>query len=137
VPAGWQAAFSSLRLAPDARVLVIPVASAANTQAMRWQADTGEPGSMDAGYFSGPGPRGQPTFSLGPPHLVAQYLNSLLSGRRLVPRQSAALVRSALAYWRPAAILAVTRETSRLGRFLISLLGRPEFREGKVLVWQR
>ena len=137
VPAGWQAAFSSLRLAPDAPVLVIPVASAANTQAMRWQADTGEPGSMDAGYFSGPSPRGQPTFSLGPPHLVAQYLNSLLSGRRLVPRQSAALVRSALAYWRPAAILAVTRETSRLGRFLISLLGRPEFREGKVLVWQR
>jgi hypothetical protein len=137
VPAGWQAAFSRLRLAPDAPVLVIPVASEANTRAMRWQADTGEPGSMDAGYFSGPSPRGQPTFSLGPPHLVAQYLNSLLSSRRRVPRQSAALVRSALAYWTPAAILAVTRETSRLGRFLISLLGRPEFREGKVLVWQR
>ena len=137
VPVGWQAAFSSLRLAPDAPVLVIPVASAANTQAMRWQADTGEPGSMDAGYFSGPSPSGQPTFSLGPPHLVAQYLNSLWACRRLIPRPSAAQIRSALAYWRPAAILAVTRETSRLGRFLISLLGRPEFREGKVLVWQR
>ena len=48
---------------------------------------------MDAGYFSGPSPSGQPTFSLGPPHLVAQYLNSLGAGRGRVPRPSAALFR--------------------------------------------
>ena len=137
VPAGWQAAFGRLRLAPDAPVLVIPVATAVYTEAMRWQADTGEPRSMNAGYFSGPSPRGHPVFSLGPQQPVAQYLNYLWSGQRPVPRPSAALARSALAYWRPAAILAVTRETSRLGRFLISLLGRPELRVGKVLAWRR
>jgi hypothetical protein len=137
VPAGWQAALGRLRLAPDAPVLVVPVPMAANTQAMRWQASTGDPGSMDAGYFSGPGPSGNPVFSLGPPHTVAGYLNYLRSGRGRVPRPAAAQFHDALAYWRPAAILAVTSETSRLGRFLIGLLGRPAFCVGRVVVWRR
>jgi hypothetical protein len=137
VPAGWQVALGRLRLAPDAPVLVVPVSMAANTQAMRWQASTGEPGSMDAGYFSGPGPHGNPVFSLGPPHTVAAYLNYLRSGRGRVPRPGAAQFRAALAYWRPAAILAVTSETSRLGRFLIGLLGRPAFHVGRVVAWRR
>jgi hypothetical protein len=137
VPAGWQAALGRLRLAPDAPVLVVPVPRAADTEPMRWQATTGEPGSMDAGYFSGPGPKGNPVFSIGPPQAVANYLNYLQSGRGRVPRPAAALFHDALAYWRPAAILAVTRETSRLGRFLTGLLGRPAFRVGRVVAWRR
>jgi hypothetical protein len=44
VPAGWQAAFARLRLEPDARVLVVPIPNVGHSMAMRWQADTGEPG---------------------------------------------------------------------------------------------
>ncbi|MGC1288101.1 MAG: hypothetical protein WA895_34710 [Streptosporangiaceae bacterium] len=137
VPAGWQAAFGRLRLAPDAPVLVVPVPMAGNTKAMRWQASTGDPGSMDAGYFSGPNSSGNPVFSLGPQQTVANYLTYRWSGRGRVPRPSATLFRAALTYWRPAAIVAVTSETSRLGRFLISLLGRPAFRVGRVVAWRR
>jgi hypothetical protein len=137
VPAGWQAAFGRLRLAPDAPVLVVPVPMAGSTKAMRWQASTGDPGSMDAGYFSGPNSSGNPVFSLGPQQAVANYLDSLWSGRGRVPRPSPALFRDALTYWRPAAILAVTSETSRLGRFLIRVLGRPAFRVGRVVAWRR
>ena len=39
-PAGWQQAFARLRLASDARVLVVPLQAAT---VMRWQADTGVP----------------------------------------------------------------------------------------------
>jgi hypothetical protein len=104
---------------------------------MRWQASTGEPVSMDAGYFSGPNAKGIPVFDLGPAQTVANYLNHLWAGRGRVPRPSAAAFRAALTYWRPAAIVAVTSETSRLGRFLTRLLGRPAFHVGKVVVWRR
>jgi hypothetical protein len=137
VPAGWQAALGRLRLAPDAPVLVVPVPMVSNTDAMRWQASTGEPGSLNAGYFSGPSPRGHPVFSLGPRQPLAYYLNHLRAGKGRVTRPSAALIRGALAFWRPAAIVAVTSETSRLGRFLIGLLGRPAFRVGRVVAWRR
>ena len=46
------------------------------------------------------------------------------------------LVRSALDYWRPAAIVALTRKTSELGKFLISLIGPPTFEVGRLLVWR-
>jgi len=137
VPAGWRAAFGRLRLAPDAPVLVIPVPMAGSTKVMRWQASTGDPGSMDAGYFSGPNSSGNPVFSLGAQQTVANYLTYHWSGRGRVPRPSAAQFRDALRYWRPAAVLAVTSETSRLGRFLIGLLGRPAFRVGRVVAWRR
>jgi hypothetical protein len=136
-PAGWQAALGRLRLAPDAPVLVVPVPNAALAKPMRWQASAGEPVSMDAGYFSGPNAKGVPVFSLGPPQAVANYLNYLWAGKGRVPRPSTAVFRDALTYWRPAAIMAVTSETSRLGRFLTRLLGRPAFRAGKVVVWRR
>jgi len=136
VPASWQAAFTRLRLAPDARVLVVPVTLIGHTEVMRWEADTGEPGSMVGGYFLGPSPTGEAVFSIGPTQPAAQYLNHLWAGKALVYRSSSALVRSALAYWRPAAVIAVTGEGSRLGRFLTGLLGGPTFHVGKVLAWR-
>jgi hypothetical protein len=137
VPAGWHAAFGRLRLAPDASVLIIPVTMISYTQIMRWQADTGEPGSMAAGYFVGPSPRGHPVFSIGPPQTAAEYLNHLWAGRGRVHRSSAALVRRALAYWKPSAIMALTRENSRLSQFLTSLLGPPEFHVDRIVAWRR
>jgi hypothetical protein len=104
---------------------------------MRWQADTGEPGSLVGGYILGPSPTGQAVFSIGPTQNAAQYLNRLWSGRGYVRPADTAEVRSALAYWRPAAVVAVTRERSRLGQFLIGLLGPPAFHVRRVLAWRR
>jgi len=137
VPAGWQSAFARLRLAPDARVLVVPVplAGSVRTTAMRWQADTGEPGSLIGGYVLGPSPTGQATFAIDPWQHAAEYLDRLWKGGARFRQY--ALVRSALAYWRPAAVVAVTRGQSRLGQFLTGLLGPPAFRVGRVVVWRR
>jgi hypothetical protein len=137
VPAGWQAVFASLRLAPGARVLVVPVPLVYDTDAMRWQADTGEPRTMIAGYFLGPGRAGQASFSIGPPLAAAEFLNQLHDGRSRVWPSSPALVRSALACWRAAAVVAVTGPASSLGRFLAGLLGRPSIRAGQVVAWDR
>jgi len=136
LPAGWQAAFARLHLAPDARVLVIPIPNVGHTQAMRWQADTGEPGSMIGGYFLGPGPGGQPEFDSSPAKYTGKYIDWLWSGRRPAGASSVALIRPALAYWRPAAVVAVTSPRSALGGVLITLFGRPAFRVGQVLAWR-
>jgi hypothetical protein len=136
VPAGWQAAFARLRLAPDARVLVVPVGNAGHTEAMRWQAETGEPATMIGGYFIGPGPTGQATFNPGPARSISKYVDSLWSGRERPDASSAATIRPALSYWRPAAVVAVASPDSGIGRVLSALLGRPTFRAGQVLAWR-
>jgi hypothetical protein len=136
VPAGWQTAFSRLRLAPGDSVLVIPVTLVVNSEVMRWQADTGEPASMVAGYILRASNTGQAVFNIGPPQVAAELLNRLWAGRTRVRRSSAALVGAALAYWRPAAIIAVTSESSRLARFMTRLVGRPAFHVGSVVVWR-
>jgi hypothetical protein len=136
VPAGWQASFTWLRLAPDARVLVVPIPNVGHTQAMRWHADTAEPGSMIGGYFVGPAPvTREPIFDPSPTKLTAKRIDWLWAGER-ARGPSAAQVRGALAYWRPAAVVAVTGPGSPIGRLLVELLGRPGFRVDGLLVWR-
>jgi hypothetical protein len=103
---------------------------------MSWQADTGEPRSPIGGYFLGPSPTGQGVFNIGPTQYAAGYLNRLWSGRAGSFHRDA-LVRSALAYWRPAAVVAVTGKRSRLGQLLTGLLGPRAFSVGRMLVWRR
>jgi hypothetical protein len=135
VPAGWQETFARLHLVSGARVLVVPVPLIGATAAMRWQADSGEPGSLIGGYFIGPSKTGEAVFSIGPTQDAAAYLNRLSAGQARFHRP--ALVRSALNYWRPAAVVAATAPGSRLGQFLVSLLGQPTFRIRSLLVWRR
>jgi hypothetical protein len=130
VPAGWTAAFASLRLVPDARVLVVPIPHVGDARAMRWQAQTGEPGSLIGGYFLGPGRDGQPTFNPGPTGWAASYLQRPGS-------PGIAQLRADLAYWRPAAVVAVTSPPSWPARVLTEIFGPPTFRTGEVLVWRR
>jgi hypothetical protein len=136
VPAGWTAAFARLRLAPGARVLVVPIPVVGDARAMRWQAETGQPGSLIGGYFLGPGPAGQPTFNPGPTQWAATYL------RRPEPRQASpgpmaiAQLRADLAYWRPAAVVAATSGGSWPARVLTDILGKPAFQVGRMLVWR-
>jgi hypothetical protein len=137
LPAGWQAAFARLRLAPGARVLVVPIPNVARAQSMHWQADTGEPGSMIGGYFLGPAPgTGQPVLDVGPAKPAEKYLNGLWAGTERADGSSAARIRAGLASWRPAAVIAVTSPGSPLGHALIEVFGPPGFRGGQVLAWR-
>jgi hypothetical protein len=136
VPSGWQAAFSRLRLAPGAPVLVVPVPYGRNTDPLRWQAETGDPGSLTEGYFIGPNSSGQAEeYGTGLPKIVP-VIDSMWAGKRL-PAPSPAAIRSAIAAWRPAAVVAVANATSELGYILVKVLGPPSFRSGRVLVWRR
>jgi hypothetical protein len=137
VPAGWDTTFARLRLAPDARVLVVPVASGRRPEVLRWEADTGEPASMIGGYFVGPNKYGQQMVYIpGPTTTAALYLDSLWNGPPEPDRPSRGLIQSDLAYWRPAAVVAVASPGSRLGRYLTGLFGRPTLRIGQVLAWR-
>jgi dolichyl-phosphate beta-glucosyltransferase len=138
VPAGWQAAFARLHLAAGARVLVVPVGSDRRPQALRWQADTGEPRLMIGGYFIGPNQAGQQMIYIsGPATTAAQYLDGLWNGPPRAGSLPPGLLRSDFAYWRPAAVVAVTSPASRLGHYLAALLGPPDDKIGDVLAWRR
>jgi hypothetical protein len=72
----------------------------------------------------------------GPTTTATLYLDSLWNGRPESDRPSHGLIKSDLAYWRPAAVVAVTSPGWRLGRYLIGLFGQPTFRAGQVLAWR-
>jgi hypothetical protein len=136
VPAGWQAAFGRLHLAPDARVLVVPVPDNHFSQPMRWQADTGEPASMIGGFFLGPNQAGQTKVSPGAAGTDAQYLDPLWTGKAPSVHRSLAQLRADVAYWHPAAVIDVLHGRSRLGPVLTGLFGPPSFKVGRLLVWR-
>jgi hypothetical protein len=137
VPAGWSAAFTALRLPAHARVLVVPVPTATLTPALRWQADTGEPDSLNGGYFVGPAWNGQAYVEGNGVAVTAQYLDRIWSGGPSAPAPARSQVQSDLDNWRPAAVVAVTRLNSPLGRYLVGLFGRPAIQSGSVLAWRR
>jgi hypothetical protein len=139
VPAGWDTAFTRLKLAPDARVLVVPVPSGRRpvVEVLRWQADTGEPQSMIGGFFVGPNKEGQSMIYIpGPTMTASDYLDSLWNRQPEPGQLPRGLIYSDLEYWRPAAVVAVTSPGTRLGRYLIGLFGQPSFRVGQVLAWR-
>ena len=133
-PAGWQQIFARLRLASDARVLVVPLQAAT---VMRWQADTGVPGSVIGGYCIAPTPgTGHAELCGSGRKPTADYLKHLWLGKPGAVAPSTAQLRSDLRYWRPAAIVAVTSRDSRLGRYLSNVFGPPALQDGRVLAWR-
>jgi len=133
-PAGWQQVFARLRLASDAPVLVVPVQP---PTIMRWQADTGVPGSVISGYCIAPTPgTGKAELCGTGRKPTARYLNDLWQGRAGAVAPSTAQIRSDLAYWHPAAIVAVTSRDSRLGRYLSNVFGPPALQDGSVVAWR-
>jgi hypothetical protein len=136
VPAGWSAAFARLDLPADARVLVVPVPTATLTGALRWQADTGQPGSLIGGYFVGPAWNGQAYVEGNGVRATANYLDGLWSGGPAQPVPSGSQVEGDLSAWRPDAVVAVTSPGSALARYLQLLFGPPSFRSGSVLAWR-
>jgi hypothetical protein len=142
-PATPVTVFTRLGLAQDASVLVVPVPDSHYPEAMRWQADTGQPASLVGGWFIGPNAAGVavmqywgPDFTTGKKGAVS-CLDALWAGKPTSAKGCAAAVRSALAYWRPAAVVADTSRRTRLGRLLVTVLGQPTARVGDLLAWRR
>ena len=122
-----------VELLPD-RLSILADGAAA---AMRWQADTGKPGGLVAGWFIGPGPNGHAvTGAYGPPYTskAVRCLDGLWDGTIAASRCS--IVQAALAYWHPAAVVAETSPGTPLAQFLTKLLGRPGIRDGQLLGWR-
>jgi hypothetical protein len=137
VPAGWQAAFASLQLPPGARVLTVPAPSAFTVTApMRWQADTGSLVSLIAGYFQGPDRDGHAALDGGGLRPMARYLTRLWLGDPAGKAPTRSQIEADLAFWRPAAVVAVAQPDSPVGRYLVGLLGPPSVRAGAVIAWR-
>jgi hypothetical protein len=137
LPDGWQATFTRLHLAPGARVLIAPVPNGTITQPMRWQADSGEPGSMIGGDYIAPNAQGVTSRSgLANWTQTETYIDDLWAGTRTDTVPARSQINADLASWKPAAVVAVASPGSRLGRFLIGLLGRPASQIGSVLAWR-
>ena len=138
VPAGWDAVFARLQLPANASVLVVPAPYSQQGEAMLWQADTGQPGGLVAGWFIGPLPSGRAVPSYWGPgvtHATVLCLDALWQGVA-AGHGCATAVRAALSYWHPAAVVADTSPGAPLGRFLIGILGQPATWEGQVLGWR-
>jgi hypothetical protein len=136
LPSGWTQAFAELRLAPGARVLVVPVPTATLTDAERWQAASGEEISLNAGYFQGPAWDGQAYVEGNGLPPLASYLNQLWTGTGSAQPPTTADARATIRYWNPAAVVAVTSQRSPVGRYLIGLLGPPTVTAGSILAWR-
>jgi hypothetical protein len=142
VPAGWQAAFARLRVSANDPVLIVPVPYSHRPEPMRWQADTGEPGSFNGGWFVGPNQSGHSVVEYWGPryHSITAfflYVDALWAGQSPAVTPPLPQVRADLAYLRPAAVVAVTSRGSPLGRYLTELFGPPAFGVGEVLAWRR
>jgi hypothetical protein len=137
VPAGWSTVFARLHLPATASVLVVPVPYSHQSAAMRWQAETGIPGELVAGWFIGPAPGGRAVTEFYGPRYTTKAvicLDGLWNGSIRASRCS--MVPAALAYWHPAAIVAETTPSTPLGLFLTKLLRHPPTTDGQLLAWR-
>lgn len=137
VPAGYTATFRALHLPSSTRVLMAPFPFSGTAQVLRWQADTGYPATMIGGDFIAPGKPGR-LGRAGRAGMTATsyYLNYLDGSRHYQALPSPAQIDADLTSMRPQAVVAVTRTTSPLGRFLTRLFGQPDTQIGSVLGWR-
>jgi hypothetical protein len=138
VPAAWGAVFTRLHLPPGADVLVVPLPYALQGEAMLWQADTGQPAELVAGWFLGPDLSGNAYDAFWGPAFTARAarcVDAIWQGAAATSGCTMAF-RPALSYWHPAAVVADTSAGTPLGRYLIRVLGKPAIQDGQVLAWR-
>ena len=123
------------------------------TEAMRWQADSGQQYSLIGGYYIGPAWNGQAYVDGNGLSATSVYLNELwasslrpgsplelaAAGAGLAPpteTPSTGQVHADLTAWRPQAVVAVTTPGSALATYLTGLFGKPAVSTGGVLAWR-
>ena len=139
LPAGWGAVFSRLNLPASAGTMVVPLPYSQQGEAMLWQADAGQPAELSAGWFLGPGSAGRGASGWwGPPFTgrAVHCLDTLWRGGQWPAGACATALRSSLAYWRPAAVVADTSPGSPLAKLLTGVLGQPAVEQGQLLAWR-
>jgi hypothetical protein len=155
VPPGWTAAFAALRLPPAASVLTVPLPMSTFTEPLRWQADTGQPGSLVGGYFIGPAWNGRSyidgsglpaaglflnaVWACSPSGLPAVLESGVPAGACASSRVKGlapARMRDQIRAWRVSAVVAITTPGSLLAQYLTSLLGPPSVGSGDVIAWR-
>ena len=148
LPAGWTTVFTALHLPARAHVLVVPIPVSTFTEALRWQADTGQPGSMVGGYFMGPTWSGRAATDGNGLSSEAMYLNQLWAKSAGVTVSSVATLpvnglypddtqmRAQFRGWGISALVADTSLRSPFGHYLTGLLGPPTVQAGQVLGWR-
>jgi hypothetical protein len=133
IPAGFQQAFSLMKLSPDERVVIIPLLPSAD---MRWQADSNVTGALVGCYGIAPTPSGKAAICHTQRRPTADYLNALDKGQTGAKAPSAARLRADLGYWKLTALIAVTSRDSALGKYLTRTFGPPTIQRGSVLAWR-
>ena len=139
VPAGWNTVFTRLDLPAGTSAMVVPLPNSQHGEAMLWQADTGQPAELNAGWFLGPNASGQGDDGwYGPPftHQTVDCLDGLWQGTPVDPARCAGALRQALRYWHPAAVVADTGRGTPLGQLLTAVLGPPATADGQLLAWR-
>jgi hypothetical protein len=155
VPPGWTAAFAALRLPPSASVLTVPLPMSTFTEPLRWQAETGQPGSLVGGYFIGPAWNGRSYIDGSGTPPAGRFLNAVWAcSPAALPRSvkaevppgactatnfkglTPAKMRAQIKAWRVAAVVAVTTPGSLLAQYLTTLLGPPAVAAGDVIAWR-
>ena len=133
IPAGFQQAFSIMKLSPDERVVIIPLKPSAD---MRWQADSNVTGALVGCYGIAPEPSGKAAICHTQRRPTADYLNALEKGQTGAKAPAAARLRADLGYWKLTALVAVTSRDSALGKYLTRTFGPPTIQRGSVLAWR-
>jgi hypothetical protein len=147
VPAGWAQVVRELRVPDGGGVLTVPLATGAYPTPMRWQADTGLPTDMAAGYFIGPVAGGQAYVGAYGPSATELYLDYLwlqsgtgpVSGAGVDASPSAPARQEAAAWFSQSGltdVVAVTGLGSQLSNYLTSILGPPAVGSGDVMGWR-
>ena len=139
VPAGWNTVFTRLDLPAGTSAMVVPLANSQHGEAMLWQADTGQPAELNAGWFLGPNASGQGDDGWSGPPFTRQTidcLDGLWQGAPVDPARCASALRQTLRYWHPAAVVADTGPGTPLGRLLTAVLGPPATADGQLLAWR-
>ncbi|HEV3293022.1 MAG TPA: hypothetical protein VG123_28940, partial [Streptosporangiaceae bacterium] len=133
IPAGFQQAFSMMKLSPDERVVIIPLLPSAD---MRWQADSNVTGALVGCYGIAPEPSGKAAICHTQRRPTAAYLNALQAGETHAKPPSSAQLRADLGFWKLTALVAVTSRHSALGKYLTRTFGPATIQRGSVLAWR-
>jgi hypothetical protein len=137
LPFGWRATYSALHLTDTSRVMLVPYPWAATSQVLRWQSETGVPGTIIGGDFITPGAQGrQARAGRTGETKTSEYIDFLATNRNYVLKPSVAQVRADMAAKDPAAVMAVVNLSSPVGRYLLTLFGPPTTHTGKVYGWR-